>query len=197
VQGRTGQDAAMPRLRNAAILMVCAVLAVGLGALALADPFHLRHARWYTVGAVLLAIVLVTAAFAAVVRRGLLRGFVLVVGGVAVLTWLALAWLVAQLDVQSQEVLEVADGDRRLVVLERYPVIDPVYAVVVRAGVGPIEQETVVYQGPEDGPQPSVRFVDFDTVEVTVAQACTYRSEIEPITLAVDRVHRPLRLGTC
>lgn len=187
----------MPRLRNAAILMVCALLAVGIGAIALADPFHLRHARWYTVGAVLLAIVLVTAAFAAAVRRGLLRGFVLVVGGVAVLTWLALAWLAAQLNVQSREIAEVADGGRRLVVLERYPVIDPAYAVVVRAGIGPFEQETLVYQGLEDGPQPSGRFIDNDTVEVSVPNGCTYRSEIEPITLDVDPVYRPLRIDAC
>ena len=187
----------MPRLRNAVILLVVALLAVGIGALALADPFHLRHARWYTVGAVLLAILLVAAAFAAVVRRGLLRGFVLVVGGVAVLTWLALAWLAAQLNTESREVFEVADGGRRLVVLERVPVIDPAYAVVVRAGFGPFEQESVVYQGLEEGPVPSgARFLDPDTVEVTTG-ICTYRSEIEPITLGVVPVHRPLRLGGC
>jgi hypothetical protein len=187
----------MPRLRNAAILMVCALLAVGIGALALADPFHLRHARWYTVGAVLLAIVLVTAAFAAAVRRGLLRGFVLVVGGVAVLTWLALAWLAAQLGEESREVAAAADGGRRLVVLEAYPVIDPAYAVVVRAGFGPFEQESLVYQGLEEGPQPSARFVDADTVEVTIPQGCAYRSEVEPVTLEVDPVHRPLQVGAC
>jgi hypothetical protein len=187
----------MPRLRNAAILMLCALLAVGIGALALADPLHLRHARWYTVGAVLLAVVLVTAAFAAVVRPGLLRGFVLVVGGVAVITWLALAWLLTRLDVTSREVTEVADGGRTLVVLQEYQAIDPAYAVVVRSGVGPFEQQSVVYQGLAEGPQPGARFVDADTVEVTTPLGCGYRSEIEPVTLAVQPVHRPLRLDGC
>jgi hypothetical protein len=91
----------MPRLRSAAILMVLALVAVGLGGLAVVDPFHLRHARWFTIGAVLLAVVLATAAFAALARRGLLRGFVLVVGGVAVLGWLAVVWMAAQLEVAA------------------------------------------------------------------------------------------------
>lgn len=188
----------MSSLRRAVILMLCALIAVGLGALALADPFHLRHARWFTIGAVTLAILLVTAAFAVVVRRGLLRGFVLVVGGVAVVGWAAVAWLAAQLDVPSTPVEEVDDGGRRLVVLESVPTIDRAYAVVVRSGVGPFEQESVVYQGPEGGRPPSaIRFVDSDTVEIAGAQGCTYRSDIEPVTLEVQPVHRPSRLDTC
>ena len=188
----------MPRLRSAAILMVLALVAVGLGGLAVVDPFHLRHARWFTIGAVLLAVVLATAAFATLARRGLLRGFVLVVGGVAVLGWLAVVWMAAQLEVGSTEPTQVADGGRRLVVLRSVPVIDPSYAVVVRSGGGPFEQESLVYQGLEGGPEPTgVRFIDSDTVEVTGQAGCAYRSEVEAVTLAVDPVHRPLRLDGC
>ncbi len=188
----------MPRLRSAAILMVLALIAVGLGGLAVVDPFHLRHARWFTTGAILLAVVLVTAAFAAVARRGLLRGFVLVVGGVAVLGWVAVVWMAAQLEVENTELTQVAGDGRRLVVLRSYPVIDASYAVVVRSGGGPFEQESLVYQGLEGGPEPTaVRFIDSDTVEVTGQAGCTYRSEVEAVTLDVQPVHRPLRLDAC
>ncbi len=188
----------MPRLRSAVILMALALVAVGLGGLAVADPFHLRYARWFTAGAVLVAIALVTAAFAVVARRGLVRGFVLVVGVVAMAGWLAVVWLAMQLQIGDREPMQVADGGRRLVVLEAYPSIDASYAVVVRSGSGPFEQESLVYQGVAGAPGPSaVRFVDSDSVEVQVSGGCSYRSEIEGATLAVSPVHRPLQLGVC
>ena len=87
----------MPRLRSAVILMALALVAGGRGGLSVMDPFHLRNARWFTSGAVLLAIVLVTVAFAVVARRGLLRGLVVVVGAVAVVGWVVLVWLASQL----------------------------------------------------------------------------------------------------
>ncbi|MCO1658945.1 hypothetical protein [Pseudonocardia humida] len=187
----------MPRLRSAVILMALALVAVGLGGLSVMDPFHLRHARWYTSGAVLLAIVLVTVAFAVVARRGLLRGLVVVVGAVAVVGWVGLVWLASQLVNDSTEVSETAADDRRLVVLEARVIIDPAYAVVVRSGSGPFAQESLVYQGLEGAPAPAARFVDPDSVEVTTPTGCTYRSDIEAVTLAVSPVHRPFRLDTC
>ena len=188
----------MPRLRSAVILMGLALLAVGLGGLAVADPFHLRYAKWYTVGAVFLAIALVTAAFAVVARRGLLRGFVLVVGVVALAGWIVVVLLVMRVQVGNREVSEVDDGGRRLLVLQAYPSLDPSYAVVVRAGSGPFEQESLVYQGVPDALAPvAIRFVDSGTVEVQAAGGCTYRSEIEGGTLAVSPVHRPLRIDAC
>lgn len=189
----------MPRLRSVVVLAVCGVIAAGLAVLAVADPFHLRNARWFTAGLVLLAVVLLTAALAVAVRRGMLRGLVLVVGVVAVLGWVTLVWLATGLTGQSREVSEVADAGRRLVVLEGAPsAIDPVYAVVLRVGGGPFEQETVVYQGLEDAPPPAgVRFVDGDTVEVRTGGGCLYRSEVETVTLGVDPVHRPLRIDGC
>jgi hypothetical protein len=188
----------MPRLRSAVILMGLALVAVGIGGLAVADPFHLRYARWFTAGAVLLAIALVVAAFAVVARRGLLRGFVLVVGVIAMAGWLLVVYLAMQLQVGNQESGEVEDGGRRLLVLQAYPVLEPSFAVVVRSGGGPFEQESLVYQGPAGAPAPAaVRFVDSDTVEVEVGSGCTYRSEIEGGTLAVSPVHRPLQAGVC
>jgi hypothetical protein len=189
----------VPRLRRVATLALCALLASGLAVLAVADPFHLRHARWFTSGFVLLALLLGTAAFAVAVRRGFLRMLVLVVGGVAVLGWVALIVVATRLTVDNTVMSEVTEGRKRLLVVEGAPAaLDPVYAVVVRAGSGPFEQESVVYQGREGGPKPeSVRFVDGDTVEVRVPGGCRYRSEVEAVTLAVHPVHRPLQAGAC
>ena len=189
----------MVRLRSAVVLVVCAVLVGGLAALALADPFHLRYIRWFTAGLVLLAVLLVTAAFAVVARRGVLRVLVLVLGAIAALGWAALVGVATMVTVENRTVAEVAEGDRRLVVVEgAIAAIDPIFAVVVRAGGGAFEQETVVYQGVEAAPAPAeVRFVDADTVEVRTSGGCVYRSEVEAVTLAVDPVHRPLRADGC
>lgn len=189
----------MSRLRRVLVLASLTLVVALLAGLALADPFHLRHIRWFTAGLVLLALLLLIAALTAAVPRGLLRVFVLVVGGVAVLGWAALVWLATGLTGPNREVSQVADGGRRLVVLEgAATAIDQVYAVVLRSGGGPFEQESVVYQGLEDAPAPAgTRFVDADTVEVGTAGGCVYRSEVEPLTLAVEPVHRPLLLGAC
>jgi hypothetical protein len=189
----------MIRLRWAILLTVCAVLAGGLAMLAVADPFHLRYARWFTAGLVLAALLLLTAALAVIARRGLLRVLALVVGGIAIVGWTAVVWLAAQLDVENRVVSEAADGDRRLLVVEGSPIaIDPIYAVVLRSGGGPFEQEALVYQGLQEMPPPSdVRFVDGGAVEVLVGANCKYRSTVEGGTMAVEPVHRPLRLGTC
>ena len=189
----------MIRLRWVVLLTVCAVLAAGLAMLAIADPFHLRYARWFTAGLVLATVVLLTAALAVIAHRGLLRVLVLVAGGIAIVGWTAVVWLAAQIDVENRVVTEAADGNRRLLVVEGSPMaIDPVYAVVLRSGGGPFEQEALVYQGREEMPAPSgVRFVDGGTVEVLVGSNCRYRSTVEGGTMAVEPVHRPVRLGAC
>lgn len=193
------QDARVSRLRSAAILTICALLVGGFAVLAVADPFHLRHARWFTATLVLVALALVTSAVAVLARRGLARMLVLTLGGAVMLGWVTLVWLTAQLTGPNREVSQVTDEGHRLVVLEGGAFsIDPVYAVVVRAGGGPFEQESVVYQGPEAVPAPAaVRFVDPDMVEVRTTEGCLFRSEVEQVTLAVDPVHRPLRPGSC
>jgi hypothetical protein len=148
---------------------------------------------------VLLTLLMGTAAFAVVVR-GVLRWVVLIVGAIAVLAWVGLVAMASQLTTAENRIVnETADGGRRLLVVEGAPfAIDPVYAVVLRAGGGLFEQETVVYQGLEEMPPPAdVRWVDADTVEVRTTGGCVYRSEVEPVTLAVDPVHRPLRADGC
>jgi hypothetical protein len=189
----------MIRLRWAVLLTICALLAGGLAALSIADPFHLRYARWFTAGLVLAALVLLTAAVAVLAPRGVLRVLAVVVGGIAIVGWAAVVWLAAQLDTENRVVSEVADGNLRLLVVEGSPIaIDPVYAVVLRAGGGPLEQESLIYQGLAEMPQPTgVRFVDTGTVEVQLGSGCRYRSAVEAGTLAVDPVHRPLRIDGC
>jgi hypothetical protein len=186
------------RLRSVLVLAACAVLVVVLAAVALADPFHLRHIRWFTASAVLLAVLLVTAAFAVLAPRGVVRIVVLSLGGVAALGWVGIVVLAMNVTVENRTVSEVEDGGRRLTVVEATPLASrPVYAVVIRSGDGVFEQETVVYQGVEAGPAPSdVRFVDADTVEVHTGP-CVYRSDVEAVTLAVDPVYRALRPDTC
>ena len=184
------------RLRLAVLMVACTLFAGGLAGLALADPFHLRHARWFTSALVLLTLLLAMAAFA-VVLRGVLRVFVLVIGSVAALAWVGLVLAAAQLTATENSVVdEAADGGRRLLVVEDAP--QATYAVVLQAGSGLFEQETVVYQGVEGMAAPAdVRWVDGDTVEVRTDGGCVYRSEVEPVTLAVDPVHRPLRVDGC
>lgn len=189
----------MPRLRHAVVLAICALLAGGLALFSVADPFHLRYARWFTAAFVLLAILLLTAAAGVVARRGLLRFLVVAVGVTAMVGWITLVGLASRLVSDTRVVSEVADSGRRLVVIEGSAyAIDPVYAVVVRAGSGPLEQESLVYQGLESVPAPAeARFVDTGTVEVRVGAACVYRSQVEAVTMAVLPVHRPLQAGAC
>jgi hypothetical protein len=186
------------RVRSALVLAACAVIVIVVAGVALADPFHLRHIRWFTASAVLLAVLLATAAFSVLAPRGVLRLIVLTIGGLAALGWIGIVMVATQVTVENHTVSEVADGGRRLVVVEAAPpAAGPIYAVVVRSGSGMFEQETVVYQGVESGVPPSgIRFVDGDTVEVRTGP-CVYRSEVEAVTLAVDPVYRPLRTDTC
>ncbi len=189
----------MTRVRSV-VALVLLVLVVGLLAgLSLADPFHLRHARWFTSGLVGLGLVLLAAALAVVARRGLLRLVALLVGLLVILGWAGFVGAATQLTGRNQEVARTEDGGRSLVVLAGSgSTVDPVYAVVLRSGGGPFEQESIVYQGLEGSPQPvAARFVDSDTVEVQTLAGCRYRSEVEAVTLAVDPVHRPLQPGSC
>lgn len=181
----------------AVVLFAVAVLVVLLAALALVDPFHLRQARWFTAALVFLAILLVMLALMAVTRRWL-RGFVLGLGVVAMLAWVALVWYASGLLRPTAELTSVADaGGHRLVVLRSAAATGSVYAVVVRSGAGPFEQESLVYQGLDQGLAPDeVRFVDPETIEVRTGP-CDYRSSLSGVTLDVDPVHEPLLSGAC
>ncbi|MFC4945275.1 hypothetical protein [Pseudonocardia sp. GCM10023141] len=190
----------MPRLRHTIVLAACALLAGILAVLAVIDPLHLRHARWFTAGLVLLTVVLLTAALAVAARRGVLRAFVVVVGVVVGVLWVGLIGFAAQFTTGGRDVATIADGDRRLVVVEGGGVaVAPIFAVVVRSGAaGPFEQESLVYQGLEGVPAPTgLLFVDHGTVEVQRGPSCLYRSEVTVTTLDVEPVHRQLRLTGC
>ena len=195
------EDALVPlpsRAVAAIVLGGCAVVTAMLAGLSIADPFHLRHARWFSLGLVFVTIVLLTIAFAVAVR-GLLRWFVVVLGVLAVVGWAGLAIVAVGFIRSNDEIRSVADGGRRLVVLQRTPLSDDVvYAVVLRSGGGPFEQESVVYQGLQGSRPPAdLRFVNADTVEVVTGDGCDYRSAVQAVTLDVDPVHMPLQVGSC
>lgn len=181
----------MSTLRRSLVLLALTIVAALLAGVAVADPFHLRHAAWFVAGTVLLVIVLATLALAVAVKLYLARVLVLVLGGIAALGWAVIAWLAMGLEDEGEVVSEVASGGQRLVVLEGAPfAIDPVYRVVLRAGEGPFEQQSDVWIGVEDGSAPGeVAFRGADEVEVRVG-TCVLVSRVEPVTLDVDPVHR-------
>lgn len=174
------------------------MLAALLVALSVADPFHLRHARWFVVGLSLLTVVLATAAVTVAVRVRVLQVLVVVVGGALAFGWALVAYLAIGVDDPRSAVSEVVSGDQRLVVEEGAAYsVDPVFRVVLRSGAGPFEQESLVWQGMAEGPAPAeVAFRGVDEVQVRVG-SCTYVSHVEPVTLAVDPVHRPERQDGC
>jgi len=184
------------RLRRVVVLLLCVVVVAVLAGVSLADPFHLRQARWLTAGLIAVALVLLTALLTTASPRGPLRWVALVVGVAVVLGWGAFVYGASALAGGGKPVAEADDAGRRLVTIEGDPDVAtaPVYAVVVRAGGGPFEQESLVYQGVAGAPAPTARFVDPGTVEVAVG-TCRYRSGVEAGTLAVSPVHRPLVAG--
>jgi hypothetical protein len=188
----------LPRRAVATVVLAAsAVVVVLLAGFSLLDPFHLRHARWFSLGLIMLAIVLVTATFAVPVR-GFLRGFVVAVGVLAVAGWAVVVWFALGFASDQTELRTVADGNRRLVVMEGGArSVHPVFSVVVRAGGGPLEQQSVVYQGRQDGPDVSdVRFVDAGAVLVQVGP-CRYRSDVDDVTLEARPLHTPLMAASC
>lgn len=178
----------MTTLRRTLVLLALTVLAALLAGLAVADPFHLRYAPWFVAGTVLLLIVLATATLAVAVRPA--RLVVGVLGVVVALGWAVVAVLGIDLRDEGRPLSEVVSGGQRLVVLDRPVVVDPAFAVVLRAGGGPFEQESPVWFGAPEGAAPdAVAFRGTDEVEVRVG-SCVLVSRVEPVTLAVDPVHR-------
>ena len=182
----------MSRLRRVVVLLLCVLVVAVLAGVSVADPFHLRQARWFTAGLIALGLVLLTVMIAVAVPRGLLRWVTLVVGVAAVFGWAALVFGASTLAAGGRQVAEADDGGRRLVTIEGDSA--PVFAVVLRSGGGPFEQESLVYQGLAGAPRPDAHFVDARTVEVAVG-TCRYRSGVEDVTLAVAPVHHPLVAG--
>jgi hypothetical protein len=183
---------AVSRLRRVVVLLLCVLVVAVLAGVSVVDPFHLRQARWFTSGFIALGLVLLTAALAAAAPRGGLRWLAMIVGVAVVLGWAALVFGASTLNVPGKDVAEADGGGLRLVTIEADS--DPAYAVVLRSGGGPFEQESLVYQGPLGAPKPAARFVDQSNVEVVVG-TCRYQSKVEGGTMAVQPVHRPLVLG--
>src|SRR4051812_40947532 len=57
------------RLRRVVVLLLCVVVVAVLAGISLADPFHLRQARWFTAGFIAVALVLLTVLPAAAAPR--------------------------------------------------------------------------------------------------------------------------------
>jgi hypothetical protein len=141
------------RLGRVVVLLLCVVVVAVLAGVSLADPFHLRQARWFTAGLIAIGLVLLTALLATGVPRGALRWVTLVVGVAALLGWAGLVYGASTLSAGGRQVAEADEAGRRLVTLERDDA--QAYAVVVRSGGGPFEQESLVYQGSRAHPRPS------------------------------------------
>jgi hypothetical protein len=180
------------RVRRVVVVLLCVLVVAVLAGVSVADPFHLRQARWFTAGLIALGLVLLTAMIAVAVPRGALRWLTLIVGVAAVLGWAALVLGASTLAAGGRQVAEADQAGRRLVTVEADGA--PAFAVVLRSGGGPFEQESLVYQGLTGAPQPDAHFVDAWTVEVAVG-TCRYRSGVEDVTLAVAPVHHPLVAG--
>lgn len=186
----------MTRLRRVLVLLALVVIVGVLAGVSVLDPFHLRHIAWFTAGLVALGILLLTALFAVLVPRGVARFLVVILGIVALGFWGVVVWTAGQVTAEGAVVAQTEQAGHRLVVLRGSGfTVDPVFAVVVRAGDGAFEQQSLVYQGLELAPQPEAHFVDARTVEIRVGMACIYRSSVEDFTLDVQPVHRPIVPG--
>lgn len=184
------------------VCAICALVAAALAAFAAVNPFHLRWGGPATAVLVGLTIALVTAAAAVVPRRRANRIVTAVLGTLILVGWCAAAIVGLRFSGPQRDVTTVAAGNYRLVVVEGHAFVDTVYSVHLRRGSGPLEQDSLVWQGLAEGSPPAqVRFhgdpAADQQVEVVAGPGCGYRSRYDSHTLAVDPVHRPLRLDGC
>jgi hypothetical protein len=184
-------------------LGILVLLTAGVAALAVWDPFHLLVAPWFAGIAVGVAAVFLTWWLTRVVRGKLLRGLITTFAGLALLVWGALVWATITISpglAVLEEVPGPPDSRLRLAIVEvqTWAVDGPTYSVRLRAGEGLLTQDSPVWVGLGEGARPAeVRFADGGTVEVVSSGGCGYRSTVNAVTLAVDPVHRPLRLDGC
>ncbi|WP_181779099.1 hypothetical protein [Pseudonocardia pini] len=180
-----------------------AVVVVAVAAFALVDPLHLLVRPWFAGIAVGLGVVLLTVWVALALRRPVARFLVGALGLLVALVWAVFVWASIAISPGLAVVSEVAgpDGSRlRLAVVEveTLAMDAPAYSVRLRAGSGLLTQDSPVWVGLSEGAPPTgVRFVDERTVDVVAGEGCGYRSTVDPVTLTVDPVHRPLRLDGC
>ncbi|GAA1841282.1 hypothetical protein GCM10009836_20770 [Pseudonocardia ailaonensis] len=184
-------------------LAVVTLVVAAVAAFAVVDPFHLLVAPWFAGITVGLGVVLLTVWIALAITRRLARALVAVAGGLVVLVWGAFTWASIVISPGLSVIREVPGppGSRlRLAIVEvqTIAVDGPTYSVRLRAGSGLLTQDSPVWVGLSEGAAPrDVRFAGDTTVEVIGSGGCGYRSTVSPVTLAVDPVHRPLRLDGC
>ena len=180
------------RLRRVVVLLLCVVVVAVLAGVSLADPFHLRQARWFTTGLIAVALVLLTVLLATGAPRGPLRWVALVVG------WPRCSAGPGSCTARARSPAAASRSPRPTTPSAGWSPSKETAAGRTRwccaRVAGPFEQESLVYQGVAGAPAPTARFVDPGTVEVAVG-TCRYRSGVEAVTLAVQPVHRPLVLG--
>jgi hypothetical protein len=185
------------------VLAWATLVVVAVAVVAFADPFHLLVRPWFAGIAVGLGVILLAVWLLLVVRRSAVRVLVAAVAVLVVAVWGVFVW--ASLAISpGLAVLEEVPGPPasrlRLAVVEAetFATDGQAYSVRLRAGSGPLTQDSPVWVGLGDGARPAtVRFADERTVEVVTGDGCGYRSTVDPVTLTVDPVHRPLRLDGC
>jgi hypothetical protein len=184
----------MPR-RLVIALAVCVVLTT----FAALDPFHLRYSAPALAVLVGLGLLLATVLALRLLHGRGMRVVAVLLGTVAVLAWGGFVWFVAAFAGPERVIDEVvSEGTARLVVVEGRAFTDAVYSVRLRAGSGPLAQESLVWQGLAEGAPPGeVRFTGPEQVEVLAAGGCGYRASFDATTLDVEPVFRPLRLDGC
>ncbi len=184
-------------MRQRALLVLATIMTITFHAYVVArwDPLQFRHN-----GAIKLYLLTVLVVAGAALLPLAIPRRVAAVAGVA-LAALGLAflagglWLVGDLgDDHASVYSRVSGPDSRyelvLMTVAPFPVIDPYAEVRLRAGQGPLAQETVAWRSHEDGPGvKSVRFVGPRTVEVIAEDGCRYRSTFDGLTLRLDHRH--------
>jgi hypothetical protein len=184
-------------------MMLVAASTTGLVACAVVAWLNLRYRGTITAALVTMVVMTATTAECLMLRRRwgrILAGCVgaLLLVGVAVLVWWAPMFerQVAQVVLRTR----APDGSALLVVRlgHGFLQIDPSYDAVLQTDRGALSQETLVWEGLEEGDAPQVvRFVGPHDIEIVSAAGCTYRSTFDPTTLRPEHVYCQRALGRC
>ena len=179
---------------------MCVVSAV---AWAVVAWLNLRYGTRITIA--LLAVMIATAtatAWLALPRRWV-RMVAVCLGGLLLAGTAVLAWWTPMFERHVNAVVSrtpAPNGATLLVVRQGYGFaqIDPSYDAVLQTDRGPLSQQTLVWEGLEEGDAPRVaRFVGTHEIEIVYAAGCTYRSAFDAKTLRPDRVYRQRAVNRC
>jgi hypothetical protein len=189
---------ARTRRRLVALMAAVSALSVGLAVLTRYDPYNLVRGSSTPVILVVLATVatvVVTAVPVVLIRSRRWRVVAAVPaalillggGGLAVVSF-------GFFDDRARDLSRVpGPGGYDLVVVETFaPLvgIDPSHDVRLRHRLGPLTQETIVWEGFEDGDPPStVEFTGTDSIRVIADGGCEFLSTFDRRTLAVHPAH--------